>query len=121
MNRVKFGSESLLLTPFVYGVGRGVKSLASGGERAAVSNSKFDRVVDKFAGAFRPRRNLPQEVFDSQMYRESLKSSDVHRANELVKNIDVNVNKAFPETQLMFDRSNPKERIAMAILLSISE
>ena len=113
MNRVKFGSESLLLTPFVYGVGRGVKSLATGGERAAISNSKFDRAVDKFAGAFRPRRNLPQEVFDSQMYRESLKSSDVHRANELVKNIDVNVNKAFPETQLMFDRSNPKERIEL--------
>ena len=110
MNRVKFGSESILLTPIVYGVGRGAKAVATQGERLAYSNSKFFRGVDKFAGAFRPRRNLPQKVFDSQAYKESLKSSDIHRADELVKNIDININKMFPWSQSMLDKATKKEK-----------
>ena len=38
LNRVKFGSESLLVTPSVYGVGRGIKAAATRGKRLEFSN-----------------------------------------------------------------------------------
>ena len=43
MNRFKFGTEGLFLTPFVGGVAKGAKALATRGKDLAYSNSKFDR------------------------------------------------------------------------------
>ena len=47
MNRVKFGTEGLFLTPFVGGVAKGAKALAKRGKDLAYSNSQFDRAVSK--------------------------------------------------------------------------
>ncbi len=33
MNRTKFGAESLLITPIVYGVGKGIKAAATRGKK----------------------------------------------------------------------------------------
>jgi len=110
MNRVKFGSESILLTPFVYGVGTGAKALAKRGKDLAYSSSKFDRIVDKIGGAFRPRQNLPEELFLSETYKEALKASDLNRANEVVKNITREVDKMFPSIQTMYDKSTRQEK-----------
>ena len=43
LNRVRFSSEGLLITPFVYGVGRGAKELATRGKDLAYSDSRFLR------------------------------------------------------------------------------
>ena len=43
LNRFKFGSESLLVTPAVFGVGKGAKALATRGQELAYSNSKTTR------------------------------------------------------------------------------
>jgi hypothetical protein len=43
LNRVKFGSEALLVTPIVYGVGRGIKAAATRGKRIEYSNSELDQ------------------------------------------------------------------------------
>ena len=110
MNRIKFGSESILLTPFVYGVGTGAKALAKRGKDLAYSNSKFERIVDKIGGAFRPRQNLPEELFLSETYKEALKASDLNRATELVKNMTREVDKMFPSIQTMYDKSTRQEK-----------
>jgi len=48
MNRAKFGSESLLIAPFVFGIGQSVKALATRGKDLAYSNSTVMRTLDKF-------------------------------------------------------------------------
>ena len=43
MNRFKFAGESVFVTPFVYGIGTGAKTLAKKGKELAYSNSKIAR------------------------------------------------------------------------------
>jgi hypothetical protein len=112
LNRLKFGSESLLLTPFVYGVGKAGKALAKRGKDLAYSNSSFERWVDKYIGSpFRPRGDLPQEVFESEMAKAGLKARDTFRAREIVENITKEVDKLFPRTGKFFDTSTNKEQV----------
>ena len=111
LNRIKFGSESLLLTPFVYGVGKGGKALASRGKELAYSNSAFERWVNKYIGSpFRPRGDLPQEVFESEMAKQGLKARDTFRAKELVTNITKEVDKIYPSSSKFFDSSTNAEQ-----------
>jgi hypothetical protein len=111
MNRVKFGSESILLTPFVYGAGVGAKALATRGKELAYSNSRFERWIDKYIGSpFRPRGDLPQEVFESEMVKAGLKSRDTDAAREIVNNITREVDKIFPFTQTVLDKSVKSEK-----------
>ena len=59
LNRVRFGSESVLLAPFVYGVGQSAKALAKRGKELAYSSSRLDRALDKLASIFRFRGTKP--------------------------------------------------------------
>jgi len=111
MNRFKFASESIFLTPFVFGVGKSAKALAKHGQELAYSNSQWYRALNKYIGApLRPRGDLPQEAFDAEMVKQGLKARDTHRAKEIVANITKEVNKIFPETQTMMDKSSRAER-----------
>lgn len=111
LNRIKFGSESLLLTPFVYGVGKGGKALASRGKELAYSDSAFERWVNKYIGSpFRPRGDLPQEVFEAEMAKQGLKARDTFRAKELVTNITKEVDKIYPSSSKFFDSSTNAEQ-----------
>jgi len=111
LNRIKFGSESLLLTPFVYGVGKAGKALATRGKDLAYSNSAIERWVDRYIGSpFRPRGDLPQEVFESEMAKVGLKSRDTFRAKEIVNNITQEVDKIFPSTGKFFDSTTNTEQ-----------
>ena len=111
LNRLKFGSESLLLTPFVYGVGKGGKALATRGKELAYSNSAFERWIDKYIGSpFRPSGDLPQQVFDAEMAKQGLKARDTFRAKELVTNITKEVDKIYPSTGKFFDSSTNTEQ-----------
>ena len=113
LNRLKFGSESLFITPFVFGVGKGGKALAKRGKDLAYSNSAFERWVDKYIGSpFRPRGDLPQEVFESEMAKAGLKARDTFRAKEIVENITKEVDEIFPRTGKFFDTSTNKEQVA---------
>ncbi len=103
-NRFKFGAESLFITPFVYGVGKSAKALATRGKDLAYSNSVFDRWLDKYVGSgFRPRGDLPQEVFDSEMAKAGLKARDSFRAKELVENITKQADGMIPKLSKFFD------------------
>lgn len=88
-----------MLTPFVYGVGKGGKALASRGKELAYSDSAFERWVNKYIGSpFRPRGDLPEEVFASEMAKQGLKARDTFRAKELVTNITKEVDKIYPSS-----------------------
>ena len=111
MNRVKFGTEGLFLTPFVGGVAKGAKALAKRGKDLAYSNSKFDRAVSKVADFFTPEGKLTKQLFGSQKQMENLKSVDINRATELVRNLTRSVDGAFPEMQKVLDKTiTPKEK-----------
>ena len=112
LNRLKFGSESIFITPFVYGVGAGGKALAKRGKDLAYSDSAFERWVNKYIGSpFRPRGDLPQEVFEAEMAKSGLKARDTFRAREIVENITREVDKIFPRTGKFFDTSTNKEQV----------
>ena len=112
LNRLKFGSESIFITPFVYGVGVGGKALAKRGKDLAYSDSAFERWVDKYIGSpFRPRGDLPTEVFEAEMAKAGLKARDTFRAREIVENITREVDKIFPRTGKFFDTTTNKEQV----------
>ena len=67
LNRLKFGSESLLVTPFVYGAGKSAKLLANRGKDLAYSNSQFARWLDKYVRApFTPQGGMTKELFGEE-------------------------------------------------------
>jgi len=110
MNRFKFGSESLLITPFVYGVGAGAKMLAKQGKELAYSSSKIARGLDKFGAIFRPRSSKPEEVFLSKMTENARKMADTNFSMEQVARIDTVTNKYFPATKSFLDRTSDTGR-----------
>jgi hypothetical protein len=108
MNRAKFGSESLLMAPFVFGIGAGAKALATRGKELAYSNSTIMRTLDKFGALFRPRGRKPKEIFEAKRKEMGRQMLDANRAMELVKRIDREVDFMFPSTKLVFNRQNQK-------------
>ena len=108
MHRFKFGSESLLITPFVGAVGKSAKALAQKGKELAYSSNRFERYLNKFAEAFTPEGPLTRAVFGSQKVMEGFRAKDLNRATELVKQLDRTVSKAFPEMQKVLDKSITK-------------
>ena len=83
MNRVKFGSESLLITPSVYGAGKSVKALAKRGKDDADAKSSITRWIDKdIGGSFRPQQMLPDEVFDEEVIKGGVKYRDRGREKQ---------------------------------------
>jgi len=105
MNRIKFGSEALFVTPFVAGAGKGAKALATKGKDLAYSNSRIERYLSKVAEAFTPEGALTKAVFGSQRVMEGFRAADLNRATELVKTLDRSVSRAFPQMQKVLDRS----------------
>jgi hypothetical protein len=110
MNRTKFGSESLLITPFVYGTGKAIKAAATRGKRIEFSNSKLDQFFNKTFSALRARGAKPQEIFEGKMAEKGATMADTNRAMELVKNIDRQVDTIFPTFKSLFDKSGTKRR-----------
>jgi len=111
MNRFKFGSESLLVTPFVYGAGYGIKKLATMGEQLAYSDSKLDRLFFKIGSVFTPQGSKPREQFLTKEFETAAKKADANLAMEQVARIDKEVNSIFPETNKFFNAaSNPEKK-----------
>ena len=111
LNRLKFGSESLLVTPFVYGAGKSAKLLANRGKDLAYSNSRFARWLDKYVRApFTPQGGMTKELFGEETFKEALKSRDTLRAKEIVDNITREVDNIYPQTEVMFNKSVQVEK-----------
>jgi len=110
LNRVKFGSESLLLTPFVYGVGASAKTLAKRGKELAYSSSIIEKGLDKLASAFRFRGTKPEEIATAKQTQKARQMRDTNFSEEMVARIDQDVNKIFPEFRKFFNASSVEER-----------
>ena len=110
LNRVRFSSEGVLITPFVYGVGKGAKELALRGKDLAYSENRFLRLVDKVGGAFRARGRKPQEVFEAKMKQMGRKMGDAKKAESLSNYMTLQIDEMFPTTQRVFDKSVQKEK-----------
>ena len=111
MNRFKFGSESLLVTPFVYGVGSGIKKMATLGETMAYSDSKLDRLFFKAFSVFTPEGQRPREQFLVKEAENAAKRTDVNLAMDQVQRIDKEVNSIFPDTnKILSSSSNPEKK-----------
>ena len=105
MNRVKFGTEGLLITPFVGGAAKAGKALATKGKELAYSNSKFERWVNKVAQFVTPEGKLTKELFRSQRVMEQFKSSDINRATQIVRDLTRAIDSAFPDIQKALDKT----------------
>ena len=111
LNRLKFGSESLLVTPFVYGAGKSAKLLANRGKDLAYSNSQFARWLDKYVRApFTPQGGMTKELFGEETFKQALKSRDTIRAKEIVDNITREVDNIYPQSKVMFNKSVQVEK-----------
>jgi hypothetical protein len=110
LNRVKFGSESLLVTPIVYGVGKGIKAAATRGKRIEFSNSELDQFFNKTFSALRARGAKPQEIFEAKMAEKGAMMADTNQAMQIVKGIDREVDKMFPVLKSSFNKSTGKEK-----------
>jgi hypothetical protein len=110
LNRIKFGSESIILTPLIYGAGSGIKSLATRGKELAYSSKKLERFFDKVGSFFRPRGARPQELFRAQRTEQGRIMADTNFAMEQVKNIDKEVDKMFPEVKSFLNKTTEDKR-----------
>ena len=110
MNRIKFGSESILLTPFVYGVGAGAKALAKRGKELAYSSSKIERGLDKLGSIFRFRGTKPEQIALAKQTQKARSMRDTNFSEEMVSRIDTEVDKVFPEFRKFFNASAVEER-----------
>ena len=110
LNRVKFGSEALLVTPIVYGVGRGIKAAATRGKRIEYSNSELDQFFNKTFSALRARGAKPQEIFEAKMAEKGATMADTNQAMQLVKSIDRDIDRIFPPLKSTLNKSTGKEK-----------
>jgi hypothetical protein len=110
MNRTKFGAESLLITPLVYGAGKGIKAAATRGKNIEFSNSKLDKFFNKTFSALRARGAKPQSIFEAKMAEKGATMADTNRAMELVKTIDSEVDSMFPTVKSVLDKSSDKRK-----------
>jgi len=112
MNRFKFGTESLLLAPVVFGVGEGAKKLLKQGDALAYSSSELDRFFFKVGSFFTPQGARPREQFLARESENAAIRADQHLAMEQVNRIDIEVNKMFPETNKFFNAASDTEKQA---------
>ena len=112
MNRIKFGSESILLTPIVSGVGSTAKALAKRGKDLAYSNSKFDRWINKYIRSqFSSTGDQPEKMFLEGMKKEGFKVRDSFRAKQIVGNITKVIDGIFPVSQEIADKSIKSKKL----------
>jgi hypothetical protein len=109
-NRFRFAGESLFVTPFVYGVGAGAKTLAKRGRDLAYSSSKIEKGLDKLASAFRFRGTKPEEIAVAKQQQKARQMRDTNFSEEQVARIDKEVDKVFPEFRKFFNASKVQER-----------
>jgi len=110
LNRLKFGTESALIAPFVYGTGQSIKFLATRGKEGAYSRFKLERGLDKLASAFRFRGTKPEEIAKAKQIQQSRKMRDTNFSEEMVSRIDTEVDKVFPEFRKFFNATSVTER-----------
>ena len=110
LNRVKFGTEGAMFTGVVGGIGSTIKRLASRNTKLNTANSKFDRFIDKFAGAFRARSQWTPEGFALVRESTGMRGADTVLAKNISRDMDKFINGIFPTLRTMWNKQKGKER-----------
>jgi len=104
LNRVKFGADSVMYFPFIYGATKGIGKVAQFGKELAFSSSKINKRIDQAAGFVRPTSNKPEAMFLAKNKEEARKAADANFAMEQVKRIDKEVGKMYPSVKTLFNK-----------------
>ena len=102
LNRAKFGADSVLYFPFIYGAGKTVSTVGKYGKELVLSSSKINKTIDKVVSAVRPTSNKPEAMFLGKNAEEAGKAADANFAMEQVKRIDKEVSKMYPPVKSLF-------------------
>ena len=105
LNRLKFGADSALYFPFIYGGTKAIGKVATFGKDLAFSSSKINKTIDTIAGAVRPTSGKPEAMFLAKNAENARKASDANFAMEQVKRIDKEVGKMFPSIKTYFNKN----------------
>ena len=109
MNRFKFGSESLVTVPFVYGAGKTLKLLGKSGRDAAYNTSQLMKTFTKTVRTLTPEGSKPKEVFLARAREKNRQMADLNFADEQVKRMDLEIQKIFPDAKKIFQTADGKE------------
>ena len=104
LNRLKFGTEGALFTAGLSGLFTAGKRLATEGKQLRFSNSKFNRMLDKFGSKFRARAGKTQEFFDAETASIGERAADVNIAENVGFTIQKQMDKIFPKIKRVGDQ-----------------
>jgi hypothetical protein len=104
LNRLKFGTEGALFTAGLSGLFTASKRLATEGKNLRFSNSKFNRMLDKFGSKFRARAGKTQEFFDAETASIGERAADVNIAENVGFTIQKQMDKIFPKIKRVGDQ-----------------
>ena len=110
-NRAKFFAEGVLIAPFAYGAGKAVGILGKKGKELAYSNSRFERLLDKFGATFRPRSKKSQELFEGQMRVTGEEGAAAIVAKDLVRDIDDSFKTIFNKSSNAAEKIKNKDEL----------
>jgi len=110
INRVKFGTESVLFTGLISGAGQSIKKIADRGKDLRFSNSKIDRLLDKVGSYVRARGGKTQEYFDIERQQIGRRAVDVNLAQQVSKTLDQDIDSIFPAWKTVANKQTAKER-----------
>jgi len=110
INRVKFGTESILFTGLISGAGQSIKKIADRGKDLRFSNSKIDRLLDKVGSYVRARGGKTQEYFDIERQQVGRRSVDINLAQQVSRTLDQDIDSIFPAWKTVANKQTAKER-----------
>jgi len=81
VNRLKFGADSVLYFPFVYGATKTIGKVGKFGKDLAFSSSKINKTINTAASIVRPTSNKPTAMFLAKNAEDAGKASDANFCN----------------------------------------
>ena len=110
INRLKFGTESALMSGVISGVGSGIKQIAQRGQDLRKSNGKIDNLLFSIYKNLNPTGGKTKEFFDIERQQIGKRASDVNLAQEVSRSLDQDIDKIFPPIKTVFNKQTAKQR-----------
>jgi hypothetical protein len=110
INRLKFGTESALMSGVISGVGLGIKRIAERGQDLRKSNGKIDNLLFSIYKNLNPTGGKTKEFFDIERQQIGKRASDVNLAQEVSRSLDQDIDKIFPPIKTVFNKQTAKQR-----------
>lgn len=110
INRLKFGTESALMSGVISGVGSGIKQIAQRGQDLRKSNGKIDNLLFNIYKNLNPTGGKTKEFFDIERQQIGKRAADVNLAQEVSRSLDQDIDKIFPPIKTVFNKQTAKQR-----------